>query len=84
MSTSQHFPHNISTVTRCIGYAARLDTTDAWLCLPVVLSARLRAHQRAALAYAALRTLNPDHADMIAELAICGPQGREVRHEKSA
>lgn len=74
MSISQHIPPEIKKVARCVGYAAWLDTPDAWLGLPVVLAARLEPHQRAALAYAALRSLDPEHAAMTADLAIHGPE----------
>jgi len=78
MSVSKHIPPEIKKVARCVGYAAWLDTPDAWLGLPVVLAARLEPHQRAALAYAALRSLDPGHAAMTADLAIYGPEQGEV------
>ena len=78
MKVSQHIPDNIKRVSRSIGYAAWLDVPDAWLGLPVILSARLEPHQRAALAYAALKSLSPEHASMTAELAIYGTQPEEV------
>jgi len=59
MSIAQHIPKHIKKVARSVGYAAWLDTSDAWIGLGVVLAARLEPHQRAALAYAALRSLEP-------------------------
>ena len=73
MSISNHIPRNIKKVARCIGYAAWLDTHKAWLGLPVVLASRLEVHQRAALAYAALRTLNDDQIEAVFEAV--APQG---------
>ncbi len=78
MSVGKHLPREIKKVARCVGYAAWLDTPDAWLGLPAVLAARLEPHQRVALAYAALRSLDPEHAAMTADLAICGPEKGEV------
>ncbi len=68
MSVSKHIPPDIKKVARCIGYAAWLDTDDAWLGLPVVLALRLEVHQRAALAYAALRTMDEDQIGAIVEV----------------
>ena len=74
MSVSKHIPPEIKKIARCVGYAAWLDTPDAWLGLPIVLAARLEPHQRAALAYAALRSLDPEHAAVTADLAINRPE----------
>jgi hypothetical protein len=76
MSISQHIPGNIKRVSKSIGYAAWLDTSDAWLGLPAVLSARLEPHQRAGLAYAALKSLSPEHAEMTAAAAIGAAGGQ--------
>lgn len=70
MSISKHIPANTKRVTRSIGYAAWLDTTDAWLSLPVVLKARFEPHQRAALAFSALNSLDLDQAEMTAAASI--------------
>lgn len=70
MNVSQHIPENIKRVSRSIGFAAWLDESDAWLGLPAVFSARLKPHQRAALAYAALTSLSPEHAELTASAAI--------------
>ena len=78
MSVSQHIPTDIKRACKCIGYAAWLDTPDAWLGLPIALAARLEPHQRAALAYAALSSLNENDAYRTASLAIFGTFKVEV------
>lgn len=78
MSVAKHIPDNIKRVSRSLGYALWLNTSDAWVGFAVVLSARLTSHQRAALAYAALRSLSPEEAAMTAEMAIYGPQPEEA------
>lgn len=60
MSVSQHIPDNIKRVARCVGYAAWLNTADAWHSLTVVLTARLSRVERIALAWSVLRSLTPD------------------------
>lgn len=74
MNISSHIPNDIKRTSRAIGYAALLDTSDAWLGLPTIMSARLKPHQRAALAYAALKSLSPEHAEMTAS-AVIGAAG---------
>ena len=78
MSISQHIPRNIKSVARCVGYAAWLDTTDDWLSLPVVLEARLEPRQRAALAYAALRTLTPEQVADVANTVLPDSAGMPI------
>lgn len=70
MSISQHIPADIKKVSRCVGYAAWLDSPDAWLGLPVVLASRLEPHQRAALAYAALRSLDPEQGAAVCDAVL--------------
>lgn len=74
MSISQRIPKNIKRLSKCVGYAAWLDTSDAWLGLSVVLVARLLPHQRAGLSYAALKSLSPEYAERIAS-AVIGATG---------
>lgn len=78
MSVSQHIPDNIKRVARCVGYAAWLDEPDTWLGLPVVLAARLEPQQRAALAYAALRSLSDDHAAMVCDAVLPDGAGQPI------
>lgn len=80
MSVSKHIPEDIKRVSTAIGYAAWLDETDHWLGLPVVLMARLTTRQRAALAYAALKSLDGGTASATIDAAL----GREFSHEVAA
>lgn len=72
MSVAKHIPDNIKRVSRSLGYALWLNTSDAWVGFAVVLSARLTSHQRAALAYAALRSLDDETAYKTASAALFG------------
>ena len=67
MSISRHIPANIRRAARSIGLAAWIDTTDEWHGLATVLAALLKPHQRAGLAWAALKYLHPDHIVAVAE-----------------
>ena len=78
MSVSEYIPRNIKSVARCVGYAAWLDEPDSWLGLPVVLAARLEPQQRAALAYAALRSLSDDHAAMVCDAISPSDAGQPI------
>lgn len=57
-------------VVRMVGYALTLGGSDAFLGLTAVLVARLDPKERAALAFAALRALDPDDAMLTAEAAL--------------
>ncbi len=70
MNISTQIPDNIKSVCRSIGYAAWLDSTNAWSGLPVILRARLDARQRVALAFMALKALDRDDAVNAAEAAL--------------
>lgn len=78
MNIAKHIPDHIKRVSRAIGYAAWLDTSNDWLGLPVVLRARLDARQRAALAYAALKSLDREDAVLTAEMALAGGAGQPI------
>ena len=73
MSISRHIPANIRSASRSIGLAAWADTTDGWHGLATVLAARFEPHQRAGLAWAALKYLHPDHIVAVAETLL--PEG---------
>lgn len=60
MSIAKQIPSGIKRVSRAIGFAAWLDESSAWIGLSTVLRARLEPHQRAAMAYASLRSLDPE------------------------
>jgi hypothetical protein len=78
MSIAQHIPDNLKRVSRSIGYAAWLDTSDDWHGLPVILRARLDARQRAALAFMALKSLDRVDAVQVAESALAEGAGQPI------
>lgn len=78
MSIAKNIPDKIKRVARCVGYAAWLDTPDTWLGLPVILAARLEPHQRAALAYAALRSLSGEHAAAVCDAVLPSEAGQPI------
>ena len=57
-------------VVRTIGYALTLGDEAAWHGLTIVLMVRLSDEERAALAFAALKALNDEHASAVAEVAV--------------
>lgn len=70
MSTLQKPRHQ--SVTRSIGYALTLGDEPAWHGLTIVMLARLEEEERAALAYAALKSLTEDNAYRVASVAMFG------------
>lgn len=70
----KHMPDAYKRVARMVGYCLLLgDDADNWHGLSVVLAARLEPHQRAALAYAALKALDHDTACLTADMALSQP-----------
>ena len=59
-------------VARMLRYALTLRDHNAWVALTAVLIARLTAAERTALAFAALKSLNAEHATLTANAAIKG------------
>lgn len=57
---------------RMLGYALTLGDFDGWAGAVTVLRARLAATERAALAWAALRSLDADDADTVARHYLLG------------
>ncbi len=53
-------------VARIVGYALTIGDADGWLDVAAILPARLTDAERAALAYAALRSLTPEQAELVA------------------
>lgn len=78
MSISQQIPDQIRRVSRSLGYALWLGTSDDWLGLSVILRARLAPEDRAALAMMALRSLDDDTARKAAEAAFCWGAGAPI------
>ena len=78
MSIAQKIPDNIKRVSRCVGYALWLDNTDDWLGLTVIMRAWLEPHQRAALAFMALKSLDLEDAVLAAETALANGAGQPI------
>jgi hypothetical protein len=55
---------------RVLGYAATLNTTDAWYAASALWEARLTPDEAAAMAWAALKATKPEWAAMAAESAL--------------
>ena len=62
--------HNV--VARTLQNALTLADFEAWDAFSTIAAARLDERERAALAFAALKTQTPGHAEMTAEAAIYG------------
>ena len=59
-------------VSKLLGYALTLGTSDAWWGLVPVLTARLTEAERVSLAYMALKSLDEDTAYLTASVALFG------------
>ena len=72
----KHMPDRYKRVARMVGYCALLhddeltDAADNWHGLTVVLTARLTMEQRAAMAWAVLRSLTPEQVVAVAETVL--------------
>ena len=66
MKVSDHIPDNIRRVSKSIGLALWLSETEMWFGLSRILRARLAPEDRAALAFMALRSLDPADALLVA------------------
>ena len=78
MSISQHIPDHIKRVSRAIGYVVWLDHSDDWSGLHTILKARLTIHQRAALAFMALKSLDQDTASQTVHAALVDGAGQPI------
>ncbi|WP_073256047.1 hypothetical protein [Shimia gijangensis] len=77
-SIAGNIPDEIKRLSRAIGYAAWLDTSDAWLSLRPILQARLDHHQLAALAFVALRSMGEADGYRTASAALFNTMDGEV------
>ena len=57
---------------RTLGYTLTLATVEAWEGLSFVFAVRLSTEERAALAWAVLRTLSEDHQEKVVETVAGG------------
>lgn len=62
----KHIPDAFRRVAKTVGYALMLGDAEAWHGLTAVLKARLTPVQRAAMAWAVLRSLPADQARAVA------------------
>ena len=69
-----YFAPTHARMCRMLGYCLSLETPDAWNGFSFVASLRLTLNERAALAVAALNSLEPDEAEMTAA-AVVGSAG---------
>ncbi|WP_133065826.1 hypothetical protein [Mameliella alba] len=67
---SRFMPQAHKRMSKMLGYTLTLGTSDAWSGFSDVAAARLSTEERAALAFASLRSLAPDHAELTARAAI--------------
>ena len=73
-SFPDYFAPAHALMCRMLGYCLTLETPDAWKGFSFVASLRLTPNERAALAFAALNSLEPDEAEMTAA-AVVGSAG---------
>lgn len=79
MSIAKHIPDNIKLVSKSVGFALWVDGADEWIGLSAILMAHLSPAERAAMAYAALNSLDEDTAYLTASVALYGTlQGEAV------
>lgn len=74
MGKLSHFNAAVSEehrkAAKALGFALHLGDFDAWVKLSGVWSVRLKNAERAALAYAALKSLPPDQAELVAKAVL--------------
>ena len=72
MTFSKYMKLEQLRVIRMLGYTLVLDNFEAWSAFAVVAEVRLTDKERAALAFAALRALSLDQAELVVEAATRG------------
>jgi len=77
MNLSRHIPDHIKRVSRSIGYFLWVGTSNDLYSISVVLRARLTPKQRAAIAFAALQSLDYEIGCDVADAALNGPLKNE-------
>jgi len=73
MNISRHIPDNIKRVSRALGYFLWVGTSNDLYGVSLVLRKRLTPEQRAALAFAALQSLDYEIGCDVADKALGGP-----------
>lgn len=69
-STQIFLSRNHERAARVIGYALTLDSSTGWTQASAILAARLSRIERGSLAYAALASLEPIEAELVARVAL--------------
>ena len=70
-SLSKYMKPEHKRMSRMLGYTLTLGDADAWAGFAIVATARMTVEERAALAWAALRSLDtPEQAEMVAEAVL--------------
>lgn len=67
---NQNMPAPYKRVAKSVGHALLLGDANAWHGLSVVLTARLTMEERAAMAWAVLRSLPPKHVADVASAVL--------------
>ncbi|MCR9061813.1 MAG: hypothetical protein NXI02_31100 [Rhodobacteraceae bacterium] len=69
-AANKQLPSRLQRVAKATAFAIYLNHFDAWDGLTTVLFARLSAQERATLAWAALRSLEPEVAEKVSETVL--------------
>lgn len=85
-SFSKLIDPNHKRLSRMLGYALTMGDADAWAGFSFVAAARLSEAERAGIAWASLRSLEPDNAEQVAVTVLGGagyplPFGDDVMGE---
>ncbi|UWR39229.1 hypothetical protein [Sulfitobacter sp. W074] len=75
---SKYMPDAYKRVARTVGYSLLLTDADAWHGLTVVLTARLTPQERAAMAWAVLRSLTPEQVVDVAQAVLLKGVGAPI------
>lgn len=75
---SKYMPDAYKRVARAVGYSLLLTDADAWHGLTVVLTARLTPQERAAMAWAVLRSLTPEQVVDVAQAVLLNGVGAPI------
>ncbi len=69
-SMAKYIKPEVKSAARMLGYCLTLDTRDSWWGLVPVLTARLTEPQRVSLAFMALKSCDPENAELTASAAL--------------
>ena len=69
---------NHSRACKSIGFALKLGSFESWKQASFIMSARLKAQERASLAFSVLQSLQKDDASLVAEAALRDGAGQPI------